>query len=222
MASSIVIGGASGAADLKAVLQVAQGQPISLDVATADRIKKESPPPKDFKQETDNDALPHPVGPSLARIETRASILCRLISLANGSTKLRLAVVQYLVELLNSGIQLQLVSSATDAEALRQLADAAAGTGQAVQNGKSTELTEALEHEKLSAPGLSQQERNTMQTGQWITIGVAAVTMQKAKHLLLGATAVAALSAEALQAQVSMLAALTCTCKSSCNKQLHL
>ncbi len=200
MSNSVVIGGASGAVDLQAVWQVAHGQSVALDVTTADRIKKESPSPKEFKPETQDATPTSAVDNPLT--ETRASVLCRLISLANGSTKLRLAVVQYLVDLLNSGIPLQLPCAPTDAVPLQQVAHAAAGAGLVVSDGKSSPLSEALEQQHLSAPGLSQQERSVLQSGQWVTLGVAAVTMQSARQMLLGATAVAALSAEALQAQV--------------------
>lgn len=203
MASSVVIGGASGAADLQAVLQVAQGQTISLDVATAERIKKESPSPKDFKLESNDISAAAKVDSPLTSIESRASILCRLISLANGSTKLRLAVLQYFVDLLNSGTQLLLTSANTDAAPLQQIADAAAGAGLALCDGNSSPLSEALQRQHLSAPGISQQERAMLQSGQWVTLGAAAVTIQTARQLLLGGTAVAALSAEALQIQVS-------------------
>ncbi|DBA86294.1 TPA: hypothetical protein ACH3X1_005790 [Trebouxia sp. C0004] len=202
MASSVVIGGPSGAADLQAVLQVAQGQAIALDVATADRIKKESPSPKDFKLESNDILAATKVESSLTSIESRASILCRLISLANGSTKLRLAVLQYFVDLLNSGTQLLLTSATTDAAPLQQIADAAAGAGLTLCDGKSSPLSESLQRQHLSAPGISQQERAMLQSGQWVTLGAAAVTIQTARQLLLCGTAVAALSAEALQIQV--------------------
>ena len=204
MASSVVIGGTSGAADLDAVLQVAQGQVVALDAPTADRIKKESPPPKDFKQE-DQPESSGSVGQTLDSVEARAGILCRLISLANGSTKLRLAVVQYLVDMLNAQVNVQLASGATDSEPLRQLADAVAGSGVTSQDSRHTPLPESLQQNQMTAPGLSQHERTVLQSGQWFTLGVAAVTVQNARQLLLGVTAVAALSAEALQTQVSHL-----------------
>ena len=204
MASSVIVGGPSGAADLEAVLQVAQGQAVSLDAPTADRIKKESPPPKDFKH-ADQPEPCEDVGQNLQNVEARAGILCRLISLANGSTKLRLAVLQYLVDTLNAQVNIQLVSAATDSEPLRQLADAVAGSGTASQDSKQAFLRETLQQKQITAPGLSQHERTVLQSGQWVTLGVAAVTVQNARQLLLGATAVAALSAEALQTQVSHL-----------------
>lgn len=204
MASSVIIGGTAGVADLEAVLQVAQGQVVGLDVPTADRIKKESPAPKDFKHE-DQSGSSEGAGQSLEIVEARAGILCRLISLANGSTKLRLAVLQYLVDVLNAQVNVQLASAATDSEPLRQLADAAAGSGTASQDSNQTPLQETLQQQQITAPGLSQHERTVLQSGQWVTLGVAAVTVQNARQLLLGATAVAALSAEALQTQVSHL-----------------
>lgn len=213
MASSIVIGGPSGAADLNAIRQVSRGQSaVSIDAATADRIKKESPSPKDFKQE-DQSASASESGPAnqtLEIAEARAGLLCRLISLVNGSTRLRLAVVQYLADLLNANVNLQLSSADTDSEPLRQIADAASGTGLASNDSRSSALTEVLQQQQITVPGLSQQERSVLESGQWVTLGVAAITVQNAQQLLLGATAVAALSAEALQIQVKFVRHCCC------------
>lgn len=198
MASLIVIGGPSGT-DLETVVQVAHGDAVVLDAPTADRIKKESPSPKDYKPE-DQPELYGSKGQALDIMESRAGILCRLISLANGSTKLRLPVVQYLADILNAQVNIQLTSSATDNIPLRQIADAVAGN--ACQDSNSTASPGTLEQKQVTPPGLSQHERTVLQSGQWVTLGVAAVTVQHARQLLLGATAVAALSAEALQTQV--------------------
>ena len=168
----------------------------------ADRLKKESPPPKDFKADQQSAHLRAAEEVSLTSLETRASLVCRLISLANGNTKVRVAVVQYLIDLLNSKIQLRL-SSASDTAALQQLADTVSGIG--LHAGQTTSPSEATNSTGLSAPGLSQQERGVLQSGQWVTLGVAAITVQNARQLLLGATAVSALTAEALQLQVGIL-----------------
>lgn len=204
MASSIVAGSASATIDLQTVCQVAEGQHVALDTATADRLKKESPPPKDFAPEQ-TDALPERLpGPTLNGRETRATMFCRLISLVNGSTKVRLAVVQYLIDLLNARAQLHL-NADSDITALQQLADAASGQGQALQPGPEASPAESGSSTHVSnAPGLSQQERNVLQSGQWASLGVAAVTVQQSRQLLLGATAVSALTAEALQLQVRL------------------
>lgn len=198
MASLIVIGGPFGT-DLETVVQVAHGDAIVLDARTADRIKKESPSPKDFQPEQQPESC-RSNGQALDIVESRAGILCRLISLANGSTKLRLAVVQYLADILNAQFNIQLTSSATDNIPLQQIADAVAGN--ACQDSNSTASPETLELQQVTPPGLSQLERTVLQSGQWVTLGVAAVTIPHARQLLLGATAVAALSAEALQTQV--------------------
>ena len=213
MASSIVLGGASGAADLHAVLQVAQGQAVVLDAATSDRIKKESPAPKDFKPEDSVDSETDRDAKALELSEARAGICCRLVSLANGSTKLRLAVLQYLADVLNASVSIQLPTAATDSTPLRHLADAAAGIGVAAQDRTHVALSEALQQQHISPPGVSQQERAVLQSGQWITLGVAAIVVQTSRQLLLGATAVAALSAEALQTQVSCQQALLLVAK---------
>ena len=201
MSSSIVIGGATFTPDLQTVWQIAQGQQVALDYATADRLKKESPPPKDFKAELQSAHPREADEVSLLSLETRASVFCRLISLANGSTKVRVAVVQYLIDLLNSKIRLRL-SSASDTAALQQLADTVSGTGS--HDGQNTSPSEATNSSGPSAPGLSQQERSVLQSGQWVTLGVAAITVQSARQLMLGATAVSALTAEALQLQVGI------------------
>ena len=202
MSSSVVIGGATFAPDLQTVWQIAQGQQIALDQTTADRLKKESPPPKEFKAEQQSANPRRAEEVSLTSLETRASLFCRLISLANGNTKVRVAVVQYLIDLLNSKVQLQL-SSGSDITALQQLADTVSGIS--LHDGQNTSHSEATNSSGLSAPGLSQQERSVLQSGQWVTLGVAAITVQNARQLLLGATAVSALTAEALQLQVDIL-----------------
>lgn len=213
MASLIVIGGPSGAADLETVVQVAQGQVVTLDAPTADRIKKESPPPKDFKLE-DQPKSPGSDEQALDIVEARAGILCRLISLANGSTKLRLAVVQYLADILNAPVNVQLTSAATDSVPLCQIADAVAGNRVASQDSNNAPSSETPQQKQLTPPGLSQHERTVLLSGQWITLGVAAVTVQNARQLLLGATAVAALSAEALQTQVRHVSSTLLSCTS--------
>ena len=181
MASAVVVGVATGTADLQTILDVAKGQPVALDTSTAERLKKESPAPKDFKPETEQQAA-HSLGQdSLSSLEARAAVFCRLISLAIGSTKLRPAVVQSLVDLLNSDEQLDLKYAGSDAGTLNQIANSAA---------------------KLSASGLSAEERSVLESGQAVTLGVAAIATQAAIKAVLTATAVAAVTAEALQTQV--------------------
>lgn len=186
MASTVVIGAATGTADLQTVLDVAKGQQVTLDAATADRLKRESPAPKDFKPEADIQTQPTNEGEYLNALDSRAATFCRVISLALGSTKLRPAVLHSLVDILNSSAPLQLQPAATDSTALGQLADAAAkqATGTA------------------TAPGLSADERAVLQSGQAVTLGVAAVANQTSVQSLAAATAISSLSAEALQIQV--------------------
>lgn len=181
MASAVVVGAATGTADLQTILDVAKGQPVALDASTAERLKKESPAPKDFKPEAEQ-ATAHAVGQdSLTSLESRAAVFCRLISLASGSTKLRPAVVQSLVDLLNSNGQLDLKYADSDAGTLNQIASSAA---------------------KLSASGLSTEERSVLESGQAVTLGLAATATQAAIKAVLTATAVASVTAEALQTQV--------------------
>lgn len=180
MTSAVVVGVATGTAALQTILDVAKGQSVALDVATADRLKKESPAPKDFKPEAESQPT-QTSGVALNSLEARAAVFCRLISLAIGSTKLRPAVVQSLVDMLNSNEQLHLDYGSSDVATLSQIADATA---------------------KLSAPGLSTDERSVLQSGQAVTLGVAAIATKTALNSMLAATAVASLTAEALQAQV--------------------
>lgn len=190
MASAVVVGSATGTADLQTVLDIAKGQPVALDAATAERVKKESPSPKDFKPEAEQTDEHTDETSTLSSLEGRAALFCRLISLAVGSTKLRPAVVQSLVDTLNSADQLQLQHGSTDAATLRQIADAAA----------------------KSASGLSAEERSVLQSGQAVTLGVAALTTHAAIKTVLAATAISSMTAEALQAQVCT--ALRCYSKS--------
>ena len=180
MASAVVVGVVTGTADLQTILDVAKGQSVALDGATADRLKKESPAPKDFKPEAESQAA-QSSDVALDSLDARAVVFCRLISLAIGSTKLRPAVVQSLVDMLNSHEQLHLDYGSSDVATLSQIADATA---------------------KLSAPGLSADERSVLQSGQAVTLGVAAIATKRAINSMLAATAVASLTAEALQAQV--------------------
>lgn len=180
MASAVVIGTAAFTADLQTVLEVAKGQSVVIDAAAAERLKKESPAPKDFKPEAYESTADADTTAPLSNLEGRAALFCRVISLATGSTKMRPAVVQSLVDMLNSADQLKLQYGSTDAATLQQLASIAA----------------------KSLSGVSAEERSVLQSGQAVTLGVAALAIHTAIRALSGATAIASLTAEALQAQV--------------------
>ncbi|CAK0784455.1 hypothetical protein CVIRNUC_007659 [Coccomyxa viridis] len=185
-----VLGGPGGDPDLNAILCVANGREVVLDKATADQIKRASPPPKSFKAE-EGEAGSRASSASdnfceqLGRFKVRAALLAQLLRLINGSSAVRLQVVEALVEALNSNT-LSLQGHITDIAVQQQIADALAGKGRA---------------ELLSPPGISSNERLVLEYNQSSSTGIAAAVIAASKPALAAATAVAALTCEALQAQ---------------------
>lgn len=187
------------------VLAVVQGAEVVLDGVAAQRVKKESPPPKAFQAEEPPTAAP--TGPPLDRAQTRAALFFKLLSLVNGRSGVRLAVAEALVALLNSGVLPALPDADADADSLAALAAFLQGVGACVlEAGEKVDAPSALAKAGLeSAPGLSAQERSVLTDGQSCAAGTAALCCGAGRQLLAAANAVAALSAEALQADVSLL-----------------
>jgi hypothetical protein len=206
-ASKIFLVGA-GLPSLDDVLKVAHGLEVALDGAAAERVKKESPPPKSFEAEVPRYApaeVPLHTRNCLDTAQARAAILVKLVSLIGGKSKARLAVLQALTDLLNKGITPCLPLGDVDQPLLAALADALQGGGAAALAGSGAllPLAQALQEAGLEAPGLSAAERAAVEDGQCASGGTAAICVQAGRALLAAAGAVAALSAEALQADVS-------------------
>ncbi len=209
------VGGIGSQPTLDDVLRVAQGQPVALDTAGAERVKKASPPPKSFQP------LPAPAAPSaapaggelvpLTQEQTRAAIVVKLLQLMNGRSGARLQVAQFLASLLSTEeIFLALrrqeggkEEEASDASLLKQLADALLGVGFArsrAPDAPAQPLSQALP--ALEVPQLSAAEALVLQGGGAFSAGVACIAVQASKKLLALASATAALSFEASGAQV--------------------
>ena len=91
------IGGIGAQPTLDDVVRVAHGQIVSLDPAGADRVKKLSPPPKQFQAETWSDAS-SPQGLPLKATQIRAIVAAKILALMNGRSGVRLQVCEFLSE----------------------------------------------------------------------------------------------------------------------------
>jgi hypothetical protein len=207
-AKHLIVGGAGETITLEHVYNVVAGGPsleVVIDSSAADRVKKESPPPKSFEPEAApaSAGAQHVHGASLDEAQTRALLFFKLLALCKGKSKVRLTVLESLTSLLNSGADVlpALPAGDEDQAALARLADAMHGFG--TVRSDSQPLAAALEAAGLTTPGLSAAERAVLQDGQSASAGTAAVCVSAGRMLLSAATAVAALSAEALGADVS-------------------
>ena len=199
---AFTVGGIGAQPSLDDVTRVASGFPIALDTAGADRIKRESPPPKAFAAEGDEAgaAAAADAGDQLPAEQARAVIIARLLSIMNGKSGVRLQVAEFLTQLLNLGIVPCLpASAACDAPVLAAVADACKGLG-ASTSGQA--LAAAAAAAGATPPGISAAERVVLQSGAAATAGVGALAVQGGRQALQAAAVVAALSCEAFGAQV--------------------
>lgn len=203
---AVIAGGAGATLSLDQVLAVVHGAEVVLDSAASQRVKKDSPAPKSFQAEQPpahaDAAAPCSL---LDSSQCRASLFYKLLALINGKSGVRLAVVEALAALLNSGAVPALPAADADAAPLGTLAAFLQGVGSTAGSAAGEQQTAAavLAAAGIEAPGLSAAERALVQDGQSVSAGTAAICVQAGKLLLTVANAVAALSAEALQADVS-------------------
>lgn len=219
-AKAFTVGGIGAQPSLDDVVRISQGGiTLALDPAGAERVKKESPAPKSFQQESFSPADAPPTGPApLGPQQARAVLATRLLTVMNGRSGARLQVAEYLTELLNRNVLPALPSAPTDAEVLGSLADACHGHGSSLlqedpacssSSGSSSttgtvgsSLSEALAQADVTAPGLSPAERVVLSSGACAAAGIGALAVQGGKRLLTVANATVALSCEALGVQV--------------------
>lgn len=194
------VGGIGAQPSLDDLVRVAQGQIVALDPSGAERIKKLSPPPKQFLAEAaDAAAATATEGSALDVVQSRAIVTAKLLVMMNGRSGVRVQLCDYLAQLLNLGLVPTLHAADSDSAVLKQLADACHGVGSTRSGG---ELAASLAAAACTAPGLSAVERAVVESGASASAGVSALTVQAAKRLVTLATAVAALSVEAVGAQV--------------------
>lgn len=204
------------------MLAVVHGAEVVVDRAAALRVKKNSPAPKSFQPEAAPAAASDAAAvASLEQALVRATMFYKLLSLVNGKSGVRLAVVESLAALLNAGAVPALPAADNDAASLAALAAFLQGVGSAVAaDGTQQQASDALAAAGIqSPPGLSAAERAVMQDGQCVAAGTAAICCHAGKLLLATANAVAALSAEALQADVSILSLALVLCAACAFRQ---
>jgi hypothetical protein len=118
-AKPFTLGGVGASPSIDDVVRIAQaGVAVALDPAGAERVKKESPPPKAFTPEP-FDAAAAPASAAvelLSAEETRAVLACRLLSLMNGRSGARLALCDFLAGMLNKGVLPALPAAASDSQ----------------------------------------------------------------------------------------------------------
>lgn len=125
----------------------------------------------------------------------RAAVFFKLVSLVNGKSKTRVAVMQALASLLNANAVPNLPAVDRDHNALTTLAATLQGIGPSA--------TEYLTKASIeAAPQLSTSERVAIIDGQSAAAGTGAIVVHASKTLLSTLNAIAALSAEALGADI--------------------
>ena len=91
------IGGVGAQPTLDDVVRIAHGQIVSLDPAGADRVKKLSPPPKQFQAEPWSDASGVAAAATgLKATQIRAIVAAKLLALMNGRSGVRLQLCEFL------------------------------------------------------------------------------------------------------------------------------
>jgi histidyl-tRNA synthetase len=211
----LIAGGIGAAPNVEDIFRVAVlAQPVALDPAGADRVKKDSPPPKAFTPEpaSSQSSPSPPKGAVLSRDETRAVIAARLLTVMNGKSTVRLQVAERLAAMLNGSAPLPVLpapplagdddddngdasTSDDNTPTLNALADALKGEG--FELGTNKPLTTDASPQNLSAA-----ERAALCGGGAAAAGVGALAVHGGRRLLSAATAVAALSCEAFGAAV--------------------
>ncbi len=207
-----VLGGQGYQVTVEDVTKIALGQPVTLDSAGAERIKKASPPPKNFVPAECSPSDQAPQAPLLSDAQCRAVIAVKLLQIMNGRSGTRLQVAEYLTHLINHEIvpAVSVRDACDDEQLLNQLADTLYGYGSGHLRGQQglKPLKELLQG--TEAPGLSAAERAVLTGGAAGTAGIGCLVVQAAKKLVSLAAATTALSIEAVGAQVRWARACYC------------
>lgn len=202
----LIVGGIGSVATLADVARVARGGAVQLDTAASKRIDKQA----DKKTEpldpaaSGDDSASRSQSRQLTKQQARAAALAHLLPLVNGSSGVRLGLVELIVRQLAPEAQPLHVHAGSEAAMAAQILAAAAPLSGGFQ-------PTGPEQAVLSS-GVSAAEAATLKLGQSSAAGVAALSIADAQLLVAAASpAVTALSAEALQAQVRSCASRSCT-----------
>jgi histidine ammonia-lyase len=143
------------------------------------------------------------VGSPLPEPVVRAMMVIRANALAKGYSGIRLAVIEGLLNLLNSGIHPIVpaqgsVGASGDLAPLAHMAVALIGRGEVMHHGERMDAGEALRRCELGAMELQAKEGVALINGTALMAALGCLAVGRAKSLLLTANTVAALSLEAL------------------------
>lgn len=173
---------------------------VELDASAAQRVKKESPPPKQFQAEEKPECQRKCTDTYLPADVIRAALFFKLNNVVNGKSKCRLSVAEQLCAMLNSGVIPGVcVESKTDKEVFSVIADACHGVGVDIAG---EDLATAFDKASIETLALSTDERLILEDGMSCSSGIASLCVQEGLPFLSLSTFVVALSAEVLQAEV--------------------
>ncbi len=184
------------------VLSIAAARrPVAIDGATAQRVKKDSPPPKQFQAEEMPATTDVSSEAYIPAEVIRAALFFKLNNVVSGKSKCRLSVVEQACGMLNAGLLPAIgADKKTDKDVFGAIADAFHGVGRELSTGAS--LQAALDGAGIVTSQLSADERLVLEDGMACSSGLGAICVEEGKSVVSLATFIAALSAEALKAEV--------------------
>lgn len=173
---------------------------VQLDASAAQRVKKESPLPKQFQPEETPECAIHDQERYIPIDVMRTAIFFKLNNVVNGKSKCRLSVAQQLCDMLNASVLPKVsLESKTDKDVFSVIADACHGVGTEISG---VDLATALEKAGIEKSSLSVDERLILEDGMSCSSGIASICAQEGVPFLSLSTFVVALSAEVLRAEV--------------------
>eukprot|EP01025_Chloroclados_australasicus_P057505 TRINITY_DN716_c0_g2_i6.p1 TRINITY_DN716_c0_g2~~TRINITY_DN716_c0_g2_i6.p1 ORF type:complete len:658 (-),score=94.26 TRINITY_DN716_c0_g2_i6:55-2028(-) len=210
---SFVVGGAGTGINPEDVFQVAYEDtiPLVLDPSAAERIKKESPTPKQLKLLEPHPSYLHQRGKlssapnsqlPFSSPQARAVLFTQLYNIMEGNTKIRLQVAEFLRDLLNSKIYPEFVWESCDKIAVRRLLTILYGEG-SMSGGK--QFNEVMG--EILAPKLSLGELVVIENGSAVSAAISSLCIHALKVQLESAVGIVGLTMEALRASTNGLKA---------------
>lgn len=199
MSKSLSVGGVGATPTIEDVVKVALGEcSVELDESNLNRIKKESPAPKNFRAEE-----PVPASPPaswLSALNSKASVFCTLLTLCRGTSNVRPAVLKVIERLLNAQTEFRLPNAQTNAASMAALAQCLHGDSAALQLHEDALHKVFGEGKRLE---VSADERVQLCAGQPVATGILSIALVHLKKTMTIMNAVLAQSCEALRANVS-------------------